>query len=164
VPEQVLIIATGGTFDKKYHPVKEDMVFDEASIVEQIVEVSHITDAPVVRARLIDSLDMDDSHRAAMVNIIDEHKADRVLIVHGTSTIRETANYLAERFAHDKTIVLTGALIPVRYDPVEGAVNFGLAFGAARYLAPGVYVSLHGLAVAPDKITKQAATGFFRLV
>lgn len=162
-PASVLVLITGGTFDKSYHPVEETLDFSAGSLVPKLLEMAQVTDAPCEEVMMIDSLYMDDEKRTGLLAAIERHAADRVLVVHGTSTIRDTATYLSSHFSSDKTIVLTGALVPARYDAAEASFNFGLAFAAARYFSHGVYVAMHGLVVHAEEISKSGDTGQFRL-
>ena len=66
-----------------------------------------------------------------------------IVIVHGTDTMRDTAQVLGAALS-DKTIVFTGAMIPYEIADSDALFNFGFACGVAQTLPPGVYVAMNG--------------------
>jgi L-asparaginase len=160
----ISVLITGGTFDKSYDVVAEKFSFAKGSALPELIDRALISDVETVAVMLIDSLDMRREHRGNIATAVEEAINDRVVIIHGTSLLLETAIYLQENFSEDKTIVLTGALKPARYDFVEAACNFGAAIAAARYMPPGVYVAMHGLVAKPQNLHKESDTGRFVLV
>lgn len=155
------MIATGGTFDKSYDEVHEVLGFSDGSIVRSLVDRVRLQSVTVVEMQLMDSLEMRSEHRRAIIQAIENSQSRCVVIVHGTSTLIDTAKALEEAFGNKRTIVLTGALRPFRYDPVEAAFNFGAAVNAARNSEGGVYVAIHGLLEPPGQIRKDADTAKF---
>lgn len=84
-----------------------------------------------------------------------------IVIVHGTDTMRETAEVLgAARL--DRTVVLTGAMIPYEIDGSDALFNLGFACAAAQTLAAGVYVAMNGQIFSWDKVRKNRAAGVFQ--
>jgi L-asparaginase len=158
----VLVLATGGTFDKGYNVVEEAMLFQD-SIVEDVLRTAMVEDYDCRVVMMKDSLEMIPSDRAAILKAVSDSGQTRVLIVHGTSTMLETAEYLSERLPSEFTVVLTGALKPYRYEATEAASNLGAAVCAARYFTPGVFVAMHGLVEIHARVIKDADTGRFRL-
>jgi L-asparaginase len=161
---KLLVITTGGTFDKSYDVVNECFSFIEESSVPRLIEGAYLSDIEYAVVKLMDSWDMQAEHRSTIAAAIEKSPLSRIVVVHGTSTIIETANLFAERFGTEKTIVLTGALKPLRYDALEAACNFGAAICAARYFNPGVYVAMHGLVEPPHRLHKNSDTGRFGLI
>jgi L-asparaginase len=43
-----------------------------------------------------------------------------------------------------KTIVLTGALAPARFQESDASFNLGMAFATAQSAPPGVYITMNG--------------------
>ncbi len=72
----------------------------------------------------------------------------------------DTARVLAERVP-DKTIVLTGAMIPIAFGSSDGLFNLGGALTVVQVLPPGVYVAMNGRVFDWDDVRKNAATGVF---
>jgi L-asparaginase len=60
-----------------------------------------------------------------------------------------------------KTIVLTGALNPARFQNSDAVFNIGVAIGALQVLPPGVYVAMSGLVWDPSKVRKNREANRF---
>ena len=67
---------------------------------------------------------------------------------------------LAEKIT-DKTIVLTGAMIPIKFGSSDGLFNLGSALAFAQSLKPGVYVAMNGRCFNWDNVQKNKETGIF---
>jgi L-asparaginase len=61
----------------------------------------------------------------------------------------------------EKTIVLTGAMIPYKFGSSDGLFNFGGALAFAQSLPPGVYIAMNGRYFDWDKVEKNKKTGVF---
>ena len=109
---------------------------------------------------LIDSLDMTDEDRATILDNCKRVKEDQIVITHGTDTMTQTAKILAEA-GLDKTIVLTGAMIPYKFGSSDGLFNFGGALAFAQALPRGVYVAMNGRCFDWDRVEKNRKTGIF---
>jgi L-asparaginase len=112
---------------------------------------------------MVDSLDMSDADRDLIARHCREAPEDRIVITHGTDTIVETAALLA-RSVPDKTIVLTGAMIPIAFGSSDGLFNLGGALTAVQVLDPGVYVVMNGRVFDWDGVRKNRATGMFERI
>ncbi|HRF20192.1 MAG TPA: asparaginase domain-containing protein, partial [Chitinophagaceae bacterium] len=88
---------------------------------------------------------------------------DRIIITHGTDTMSETAQYLAQK-VKNKTIVLTGAMIPIKFGSSDGLFNLGSALAFAQTLPVGVYVAMNGRYFNWDNVRKNKQTGMFEEV
>jgi L-asparaginase len=154
------IIATGGTFDKHYDEIAGALTFNETHLAA-VIQRARIT-VPVVLevSMLIDSLAMDDMHRQTILSACERAPESSVVIIHGTDTMPETAQVLGAAFLN-KTIVLTGAMIPYEIANSDALFNFGYAIGAAQLLPHGVYVAMNGQVFAWDAVRKDKAAGVF---
>lgn len=160
----MLILNSGGTFNKRYNSLNGELEvpFDNNAI-EKILESVHYKYglAGVVYK---DSLEMDVNDRKMLANIIMESKDDTFVIVHGTDTIDESAEFLDEVF-DDRKIILTGSMKPFEIDNVEATLNLGLAMGFAQAIeTSGVYICMNGFVELWDKIVKNKNLGKFELV
>ena len=90
---------------------------------------------------------------------IDE-PVQQIVITHGTDTMVDTANMLADA-AIDKTIVLTGAMIPVKFDSSDGLFNMGGALSFIQALPPGVYIAMNGQIFNQKNVKKNKKMGVF---
>src|SRR5262245_50128261 len=120
-------------------------------------------DVSVRTLMMIDSLDMTDADRDAIVAQCRQTAETRIVITHGTDTMVETATALARALPPDagKTIVLTGAMIPYAFGSSDGLFNLGSALSLAQVLHPGVYVAMNGRHFTWDRVRKNRATGTF---
>ncbi len=95
---------------------------------------------------------MTDADRALIVDAVRTSDFARIVITHGTDTMTQTAQALLG--IRDKTIVLTGALAPARFNETDAPFNLGLAFAAAQVASPGVYIAMNGTVFRGDQVAK----------
>jgi L-asparaginase len=154
------IIATGGTFDKHYDAVKGALGFGKTHLPQVLAQARITLPITVQELMQLDSLDMQDADRARILQACAEAREDRIVIIHGTDTMRETAEVLGNaRVA--KTIVLTGAMVPYEIAESDALFNVGVAVGAAQQLAHGVYIAMNGQIFSWDNVMKDRAAGRF---
>lgn len=159
----VRILATGGTFDKEYNMIDGQLYFTETNIPE-ILKLGRCTVPYSIRTlMLVDSLDMTDTDRDIIKVNAQNCEEDKVLITHGTDTVTNTAKYLAEAKIN-KTIVLTGAMIPYDFGASDALFNLGSALAFVQALPVGVYVVMNGKYYSWDKVRKNKKTGFFEAI
>jgi L-asparaginase len=109
---------------------------------------------------MIDSLDMTDGDRQNILDNCKNAEEDKIIITHGTDTMTATARRLAEGNL-DKTIVLTGAMIPFKFGSSDGLFNLGAALAFVQSLPAGVYIAMNGRCFDYDKVKKNRKTGVF---
>lgn len=109
---------------------------------------------------MIDSLEMSDADRQVIVANCRSCAEERIVVTHGTDTMVETARALAQGVS-DKTIVLTGAMVPYAFGSSDGLFNLGSALSFAQVLPAGVFIAMNGRALPWDRVHKNRATGFF---
>ena len=84
------------------------------------------------------------------------------MITHGTDTMNLTARALATANISNKTIVITGAMIPYAFgNSSDGFFNLGSALAFVQILEPEVYIAMNGRCFAWNKVIKNTSTGFF---
>ncbi len=158
----IRIFVTGGTFDKEYHELTGTLAFKDTHLPEMLRLGRSRVDVSVDTLMMIDSLDMTDADRALIVDRCRTTPEPRILITHGTDTMVETARALAAALpAGEKTIVLTGAMIPYAFGSSDGLFNLGSALSFVQVLAPGVYVAMNGRSFPADRVRKNRDTGVF---
>jgi L-asparaginase len=154
------IIATGGTFDKHYDEIAGKLTF-AASHLPQVIQRARITtEIALEELPLLDSLDMQNIDRRRVLASCTHATEQAIVIIHGTDTMRETAAVLGAA-ALEKTIVVTGAMIPYAIANSDALFNFGFACGVAQVLPHGVYVAMNGKIFAWDKVEKNREAGVF---
>lgn len=111
---------------------------------------------------MIDSLEMTEEDRDLIVHQCLHCDEDKIVITHGTDTMAETAAVIAEKFSNQsKTIVLTGAMIPIKFGSSDGLFNLGSALAFAQTLPPGVYLAMNGRYFHWNNVRKNKETGIF---
>lgn len=154
------VIATGGTFDKHYDPLSGSLVFAD-SVLPAAIERARLTvDVHFESLLALDSLDMQDAHRQKILSACRQSPQRRIVIVHGTDTMRETAEVLG-RAALDATIVLTGAMVPYEIADSDAFFNFGFAIAAVGLAGPGVHVAMNGQLLPWHDAQKNRSAGVF---
>jgi L-asparaginase len=156
----ICIFVTGGTFDKTYDEIRGRLAFGETHLPEMLRLGRSRVEVSISTLMMIDSLDMTDADRAAIVAACAACDQARIVVTHGTDTMVETAAAIA-RGVTGKTIVLTGAMIPYAFGSSDGLFNLGSAVSFAQVLPPGVYVAMNGQHFAWDKVRKNRETGVF---
>ena len=155
------IIATGGTFDKHYDELTGKLGFAESHLPAVIARTRMTVPVALEQLPLLDSLDMGDTDRARVLAACSAASEKAIVIVHGTDTMRETAEVLGNAKL-ERAIVLTGAMIPYEIANSDALFNLGFACGVAQTLAPGVYVAMNGQVFSWNNVTKNRAAGVFQ--
>ena len=162
--EKILIINTGGTFNKCYNPLKGELEVPQDGIaVESILQYCYNTSYELLNIIHKDSLEMTEEDRELMVKTIQSSPCQKVLIIHGTDTMDVTATFLALNIK-DKIITLTGAMVPFSIDTVEATANFMMALGDLQLREKnGVNLAMHGAIASHGSIYKNRQKGIFEL-
>ncbi|MDO6434891.1 asparaginase domain-containing protein [Flavitalea sp. BT771] len=156
----IRIFVTGGTFDKEYNELTGELFFKETHLPEMLNRARSTLDVTVRTLMMIDSLHMTDEDRELIAHQCRASQEDKIIITHGTDTMSVTARVLAEK-VKDKTIVLTGAMIPYKFGSSDGFFNLGGALAFAQILPHGVYVAMNGRYFTWDNVRKNRQTGQF---
>ena len=156
----IKIFITGGTFDKEYNELTGELFFKDSHVSEMLKLGRSLVEVDTRTLMMIDSLNMSDEDRHLIAENCSKAEQDKMILTHGTDTIVETAQVIAQK-VHDKTIVLTGAMIPYRFGSSDGLFNLGSALAFVQTLPHGVYVVMNGLAFSSDQVRKNKKTGFF---
>jgi len=157
---KVKILITGGTIDKSYNMHNGELHFVDSHIPSMLVEGRCKVELEIDKLMLKDSLEMNDSDRLQIVSSCQQTRASRIIITHGTDTMVQTAQLLKQQ-VRDKTIVLTGAMIPYVFDRSDSLFNLGSAFTAVQCLPAGVYIAMNGRVFNADNVVKNREEGCF---
>jgi L-asparaginase len=156
----IRILITGGTFDKEYNELTGQLYFNDSHLPEMLDLGRNLAPVEIRTLMMVDSLEMTDDDR----NLVAEHcvksPEDRIIITHGTDTMAETALLLAKKIKN-KTIVLTGAMIPYKFGSSDGLFNLGSALAFVQTLPTGVYVAMNGRYFHAENVRKNKLTGVF---
>jgi L-asparaginase len=158
--DSIRIFITGGTFDKEYDELKGELYFKNTHM-EELLQLGRCRLPVIVKTlMMIDSLEMTDKDRAFILQSCRQCKEDMIVITHGTDTMEVTAKVLGEA-SLNKTIILTGAMIPYKFGSSDGLFNIGCALAFAQSLSKGVYVAMQGRFFAWNNVRKNRAGGYF---
>ena len=156
----ILILVTGGTFDKEYNELSGELFFKDTHVSEMLKLGRNLVSIETHTLMMIDSLNMTDDHRKLISDFCRDARQDHIIITHGTDTMSETATYLAD--AHlEKTIVLTGAMVPYKFGSSDGLFNLGSAMAFVQTLSQGIYIAMNGKFFYAGNVRKNKATGVF---
>lgn len=154
------IIVTGGTFDKEYNFISGELYFRETHLQELLEKGRSQLPVRISQLMLKDSLEMTQQDRELIVASCNASEEERIVITHGTDTMTDTAKFLAKEIAN-KTVVLTGAMIPIKFGSSDGLFNLGSALAFAQSLPHGIYVAMNGRYFQWDKVRKNRQSGIF---
>ena len=157
--QHLTIVATGGTIDKIYFDDKSAYQIGAPQIGEILKQLGVAFEFEVIALMRKDSLHMDDADRDLIRRTIAAQPHRHVLVTHGTDTMVETARALAG--IAGKTIVLTGALNPARFQGSDAVFNIGCAVGAIQALPDGVYIAMNGRVWDPARVRKNREANRF---
>ncbi|RXJ66490.1 asparaginase [Halarcobacter ebronensis] len=159
---KVTIINTGGTFNKRYNPIKGQLEVPADNIaLDKIVASCFNIDFEIKTVVSKDSLDMTDSDREQICEAVRNTKNENIIIIHGTDTVHLTSALIKEQKI-EKKIVFTGAMVPMSIDEVEATMNFSQALGFLNAeVENGTYISMHGVVVDCSKLVKDRQKGQF---
>ncbi|MEK6920458.1 MAG: asparaginase domain-containing protein, partial [Nanoarchaeota archaeon] len=139
----IRIFITGGTFDKEYNELDGSLFFKDTHLPEMLVLGRSRLPVDIRTLMMIDSLDMTDEDRETITQNCIKAKEDKILITHGTDTMVETAKILSQK-VKNKTIVLTGAMVPYKFGSSDGLFNLGSALAFVQTLPHGVFIAMNG--------------------
>ena len=156
----VRIFITGGTFDKEYNELTGQLYFNDTHLHDLLEMGRSRVDTEIRTLMMVDSLEMTDEDRELIVHQCIHCEEDKIVLTHGTDTMADTARIIAAKVT-DKTIVLTGAMIPIKFGSSDGLFNLGSALAFAQSLPHGVYVAMNGRYFTWDNVRKNKQTGMF---
>ncbi len=160
----IQVFVTGGTFDKQYNYITGQLYFEGTHLKEMFERGRCSLDIDVKTLMMVDSLEMTEADRGIIVHNCARAKLDKILITHGTDRMVETAKELAAANI-DKTIVLTGAMIPYALVPHRtDSFNLGKCSGLCPgHSSRGLYCDEWPM-VSWDKVRKNRSTGLFEAI
>lgn len=159
--ERIRIFVTGGTFDKEYDEIQGRLYFRDSHLAEMLELGRCRLNLEIRTLMMIDSLEMTAADREIIISQARSVPERRIVITHGTDTMVETALAIENAAIADKTVILTGAMIPYKFGSSDGLFNLGSALAFAQSLSPGVYVAMNGRYFPASAVRKNRETGTF---
>jgi L-asparaginase len=161
--QYIKIFATGGTFDKEFNEINGELFFKETNLYKLLELGRSQLNVKIETLMMVDSLKMTKTEKIYIVNKCKEEKSDQIIITHGTDTMVDTAKIIAKHIL-DKTIILTGAMIPIKFGSSDGLFNLGSALSFIQVIDPGVYITMNGRYFKWDNVTKNKDRGIFERI
>ena len=160
---KILIINTGGTFNKVYNPLNGELIVDQTAHAIEEIASKWLCEFEVLNIIGKDSLDMSNHDRLELLATISQSDYKYIIIIHGTDTMHLTAEYLTDGDC-EKCIVLTGSMVPYSIDPIEATANLASAYGYINALEKeGVFIAMNGVIASYEKVKKNRKEGRFTL-
>lgn len=159
----IQLYVTGGTFDKEYNFITGELYFKDTHLSKMFERGRSTLNIDIKTLMMVDSLEMTDADRDIVIHNCKKSKTHKIIITHGTDRIVETAIALAKhKELADKTIILTGAMVPYAFGTSsDGFFNLGASLAFVQTLEPGVYVCMNGRYFTWDNVRKNLDTGYF---
>jgi len=159
--KKILLLNTGGTFNKIYEPISGELVVDDNASALHDIAKRWQSELDIISIINKDSLYITTQDRIEMLSMIIQSEYNNIIVIHGTDTMELSAEYIADAEV-EKKLVFTGAMVPYSIDATEATANLAMAYGFLQNSAPnGVYISMNGLLKPYDKITKDRDRGVF---
>jgi len=156
----IRILVTGGTFDREYDEIRGRLSFGDTHVPEMLRRGRCRLEVELRTLMMVDSLELTEGDRETIAANCLRAPERRIVVTHGTDTMVETARVLA-REVGDRTVVLTGAMIPYAFGSSDGLFNLGSALSFVQVLPPGVYIAMNGRCFDWDNVRKNRETGIF---
>jgi L-asparaginase len=156
----IRVFVTGGTFDKEYNELDGKLFFKDTHFNEMLELGRCKLKVEIRTLMMVDSLEMTDQDRQIIVDHCLKTSEDKIVITHGTDTMEVTARVLGG-LVREKTIVLTGAMIPYKFGSSDGLFNLGSALAFVQTLPYGVYIAMNGKYFHWNNVRKNKQTGQF---
>ena len=159
---KITVLNTGGTFNKRYNPIKGQLEVPTDNIaLDKIIKSCFNVEFDIRTIISKDSLDFTQKDREIILENIKNSTSDKIIIIHGTDTVDLTAKFIDGK-VEGKKIVFTGSMVPMSIDEVEATMNFSQAIGFLNApIENGIYLSMHGSVIEYSKLKKDRSVGQF---
>ena len=161
--KHIKIFATGGTFDKEFNEINGSLYFKETNLFKLLELGRSNVNVSIETLMMVDSLNMTNGERQYILDKCNNEKTNKIIITHGTDTMVETAEFIAKGIK-DKVVILTGAMIPIKFGSSDGLFNLGSAMSFVQILKPGIYITMNGQYFSWDNVKKNKKLGFFEKI
>lgn len=158
---KLILLSTGGTFEKVYLSQTGTLGFDRSRLSEWATRCRIAQSWQADTLMLIDSLEMTRAHREQIASHIAGLEEDRIVVIHGTDTMAETADVILLHRKENQVVVLTGAMVPASATDSDALFNLGMAVAATQTLPPGVYIAMSGQIWPAGAVRKNPEKGVF---
>jgi L-asparaginase len=162
--ETIHFIITGGTIDSFYNGVKDTVEPMKISSVPNFIQSLKLYEkTEFTTICMKDSRALTEKDLANILKAIKESHHKKFIVTHGTYTMPDTARYLEGNLGkHNKSIILTGSLIPLLgFSPSDAPFNLGYSIAKIHEIGPGIKVCMNGKIFKPIEVVKLLYEGRF---
>lgn len=145
--QKLILLTTGGTIEKTYDEI-EGTLFNRETVVRKRIEDRlrlPWTGIEIKSLMAKDSLDMTDEDREFILSSM-KYSANQgypIVVLHGTDTMQETAEFASLNWKPKVPVVFTGAMKPLGFEDSDAIQNVTEAMMVAKIIPPGIYISFH---------------------
>ncbi len=162
--DTIEVIFTGGTIDSYYDSTKDAIIPLKKSCLPSFLKSIKTNDNfSFVEICMKDSRSLNGEDLKKLLTSIRKSVSKKIIITHGTYTMPDTARFLSANIKKgDKTIILTGSMVPLTgFSPSDAPFNLGYSIASVKTLKPGIYVCMNGQIFNPEEVAKRISEGKF---
>ncbi len=156
----IQIFITGGTFHKTYDEIIQNFRFSSVYVTKILKDARCTLNISIDELMMKDSLEMTADDVELIIDKCNNSKYKKIVIIHGTDRMCQNAKMINKKIK-DKTIVLTGSIIPCGCINSDAPYNLSSALSFVQCLEPGVYICMNGKCEKFNLISKNYKTGYF---
>lgn len=156
---KIRLFSTGGTIAKRYDEISGALVFDDEHVEKMFAQGRSTLPVEITQLMLKDSLELDNRDRDIILDSCQKSSEPHILITHGTDTMVKTAKKLST--IDNKTIILTGSMIPYAFKNSDAVFNLAFSISAVQTLPYGIYICMNGQVFTWDNVIKNKEEGLF---
>ncbi|PIU20908.1 MAG: asparaginase [Candidatus Diapherotrites archaeon CG08_land_8_20_14_0_20_34_12] len=154
----IKLFITGGTID---NIDKDRKLKSRKTHIPKMLKQANVTlEINTEKLMLKDSRDLTDSDRKLILKKCKQCREDKIIITHGTFTMAKTAAILGQGIKN-KTIVLTGSMVPYVEDNSDALFNLGCAISKVQTIPRGIYITMNGQILKWGNVKKNVKKGIF---
>ena len=160
----IKFVLTGGTIDSYYDGSIDTVVPHKNSVIPKYLKSLNLYEKiDFEQVCMKDSRGLNQNDLKNILKAVQSSSHKKIIITHGTYTLSTTSRYLKAKLkSHDKTIIFTGAMIPLEgFTNSDALFNLGFSIAEVQRLPPGIYVCMNGNIFDPDEIMKLISRGKF---
>ena len=154
---------TGGTIDSYDTDIRYPIIPVEKSIIPTYIK--NLKLANQIKFTVIclkDSREISKKDLKKLLNSIKKSSSKQIIITCGTFALPDLTRILSLNLRNNKTIVLTGSMIPIYGFPLsDGPFNLGYSVAKVQELPCGIYVCMNGTVFSPSEVLKVISEGRF---
>ncbi|MBP2831832.1 asparaginase [Aquimarina sp. U1-2] len=159
----IAILTTGGTIEGMDYKTYQTPAESHVHIEDHLNDIGNLPDYSIVPVFSKDSRFITEQDREQLFEEILKANTDNILITHGTYSMVQTAQYLAQKKLN-KTIILTGAFILGDRPDTDAKSNIEYAISQFKKVTRGIFIAIHNETFHWDNVVKNEAIGKFERI